>query len=107
MSGGGGVWSGVGAGGLATRGMMGGRGIGLLVVVGGGGVWEGGGRNPRERGPKEGRWWGEAKIGEASRMIWAIPRWEVQCMRWRDQVRKAARSEGEPPAAEATEVRKS
>ena len=49
MSGGGGVWSGVGAGGLATRGMMGGRGIGLLVVVGGG-AYGGGGEETLENG---------------------------------------------------------
>ena len=74
MSGDGGVWGGAGVGGLATGGVMDGRGIGALVVVEGRGVWGGGGRNPRERGTKEGRWWGEAKIREASRVIWAMPR---------------------------------
>ena len=50
MSGGGGVWSGVGAGGLATRGMMGGRGIGLLVVVERGGAYGEGGEETLENG---------------------------------------------------------
>jgi hypothetical protein len=40
-------------------------------------------------------------------IIWATPRWDVQWMRWRAQVRKAARSEGVLLVAEERFRRKS